>query len=99
MSGCRVVLVWKGTVDAGESLETGEVGGVEREAEVCERTEAAGDCRGSCGGEHSGGGGGGLGEGSALFEDGYAGSAAWSSRASERPMMPAPAMQMSGCCI
>ena len=73
-TGCRVVLVWKGTRMPERACEAVEEGGVEGEAEVGEWMERRGVVGIVCG-EHSGGGGGGFGEGSGAVEDGDAGAA------------------------
>jgi hypothetical protein len=65
----------EGNADAGELVKAMEEGGIEREAEVGERTQCCG-IFGIAGGEHSGGGGGCFGEWLCSLEDGDAEAAA-----------------------
>ena len=89
----------EGNADAGEDMEAVEEVGVEREAEVGEGAELRRGYAGSPAASIPAA----AVEASARGAD-WSSTVTrtprwWSSRARERPMMPAPAMQMSGWCM
>ena len=89
----------EGDAEAGESVEAVEEVGIEGEAEVWQRAGAAAGCRGSLAASIPAAAVEASESGVPLSSTVTRAPRWWSSRASERPMMPAPAMQMSGCCM